>query len=110
VHITGGGLIENPPRIFDDRVSFRLNCATTPLPPVFSWIRDMGNMELSELARTFNCGIGLIIYVDANKAGEVLDALQTGPEPEAWIVGELVNRDNQPAVILDGVDHWRRRT
>ena len=110
VHITGGGLIENPPRVFDDGVSFRLECATTPLPPVFSWIRDTGNLELLELARTFNCGIGLIIYVDASKASEVLHALQTGPEPEAYIVGDLVTRYDQPAVILDGVDHWRRRT
>ena len=110
VHITGGGLIENPPRVFDNGVSFRLECATTPLPPVFSWIRDTGNIKLSELARTFNCGIGLIIFVDASKAGEVLHALQTGPEPEAYIVGDLVTRDDQPAVILDGVDHWRRRT
>ena len=67
-------------------------------------------MELSELARTFNCGIGLIIYVNASKANEVLHALQTGPEPEAYIVGDLVTRYDQPAVILDGVDNWRRQT
>lgn len=110
VHITGGGLIENPPRVFDDRVSFRIDCTTAPLPPVFSWIRDTGNMELLELARTFNCGIGLIIYVDASKASAVLDALKTGPEPEACIVGNLVERDNQPAVIFDGIEHWHRQT
>ena len=55
-------------------------------------------------------GIGLIIYVNADKADEVLHALQTGPEAEAYIVGDLVRRYDQPAVILDGVDHWRRRT
>ena len=110
VHVTGGGLIENPPRVFGDKVSFRLDCTATPLPPVFSWIRDTGNMELLELARTFNCGIGLIIYVDPSKAGEVLHALQTGPEPGAYIVGDLVARDDQPAVILDRADHWRQRT
>ena len=109
VNITGGGLIENPPRVFDSRVSFRLDCATMPLPPVFSWIRDTGNVELLELARTFNCGIGLIIYVDASKAGEVLDALQRGPEPGAYIVGDLVTRNDQPAVILDRADRWRPR-
>ncbi len=110
VHITGGGLIKNPPRVLDNGVAFRLECATTPLPPVFSWILEIGNMELSELARTFNCGIGLIIYVDASKASEVLHALRTGPEPEAYIAGDLVSRDDQPAVILNGVDHWRRQT
>ena len=67
-------------------------------------------MELSELARTFNCGISLIIYVDERKANEVLDALQTGPEPEAYIVGDLITRVDQPAVVLDRVDHWLRRT
>ena len=110
VHVTGGGLIENPPRVFSDKISLRLDCTATPLPPVFSWIRDTGNMELPELARTFNCGIGLIIFVDASKADEVLGALQTGPEPEAYIVGELVKRGDQPAVILEGVDNWRRQT
>ncbi len=110
VHITGGGLIENPPRVYDDGISFRLDCATTPLPPVFEWIRDTGNVELPELARTFNCGIGLIIYVDPSKASEVLHALQTGPEPDAYIVGNLVTRDDKPAVILDGIDHWLRQT
>ena len=67
VHVTGGGLIENPPRVFDNSISFQLDCASHPLPPVFRWLRDNGNMELSELARTFNCGIGFIIYVDATK-------------------------------------------
>ena len=78
MHVTGGGLIENPPRVFSDKISLRLDCTATPLPPVFSWIRDTGDMELSELARTFNCGIGLIIYVDASKADEVLEALKPG--------------------------------
>jgi phosphoribosylformylglycinamidine cyclo-ligase len=64
-------------------------------------------MELFELARTFNCGIGLIIYVDAGKADAVLDALRAGPEPEALIIGSLVTRDGGDAVILENSEHWR---
>ena len=89
-HITGGGLIENPPRVFGDKVSFRLDCTATPLPPVFSWIRDIGNMELSELARTFNCGIGLIIYVDASKADEVLRRSKPGQSQRLTLLVSLL--------------------
>jgi|MDSV01.3.fsa_nt_gb phosphoribosylformylglycinamidine cyclo-ligase len=109
VHVTGGGLIENPPRVYDKGLSFRLDCSAVALPPIFCWLRDTGNIELSELARTFNCGIGLIIYVDASKADEVLKALKSGPEPEACIIGNLTERDDQPAVILDQLNHWHRQ-
>jgi len=107
VHVTGGGLIENPPRVYDASLAFKFDCAAAPLPPVFGWLRDEGRMELFELARTFNCGIGLIIYVDAGKADAVLDALRAGPEPEALIIGSLVTRDGGDAVILENSEHWR---
>ena len=63
-------------------------------------------MELFELLRTFNCGIGLIIYVAADKADAVLQALKNGPEPEALIIGKLVSRDEGDAVILENSGHW----
>ena len=63
-------------------------------------------MELFELARTFNCGIGLIIYVEADKADAVLVALRNGPEPDALIIGRLVSRGGGDAVILENSDFW----
>ena len=80
--------------------------AAAPLPPVFGWLRDQGQMELFELARTFNCGIGLIIYVEADKADAVLQALKNGPEPDALTIGKLVSRDGSDAVILENSDRW----
>jgi phosphoribosylformylglycinamidine cyclo-ligase len=106
VHVTGGGLIENPPRVYDDTLAFKLDCASAPLPPVFGWLRDQGRMELFELLRTFNCGIGLIIYVEADKADAVLQALKNGPEPYALMIGKLVSRGGGDAVILENSDHW----
>ena len=106
VHVTGGGLIENPPRVYDNELSFQLDCAAFSLPPVFCWLRDAGNMKLSELARTFDCGIGLIIFVNSSKVGAVLRALKAGPEPEACIIGGIVERNSQPAVILNQSNHW----
>ena len=58
------------------------------------------------MARTFNCGIGLIIYVEAHKADAVLQALKNGSEPEALIIGKLVSRNGGDAVILENSDHW----
>jgi phosphoribosylaminoimidazole (AIR) synthetase len=76
------------------------------LPAIFGWLRDQGAMEITELARTFNCGIGLLIFVDANKADAVLTALKSGPEPDAWIAGKLAPRDNDKAVLLYHADCW----
>ena len=66
-------------------------------------------MEIQELARTFNCGIGLLIFVDSKKSDDVLIALQNGPEPDAWIAGKLTNRDTDSAVVLDQSDSWLGR-
>ena len=106
VHVTGGGLIENPPRVFDDELALSIDCAARPLPPIFGWLRDQGAMEIQELARTFNCGIGLLIFVDSNKSEDVLSTLQNGPEPNAWIAGKLTNRHTDSAVMLDQNDSW----
>ena len=109
VHVTGGGLIENPPRVYGDHLALHIDCAARPLPPIFGWLRDQGAMEIHELARTFNCGIGLLIFVDSNKSDDVLSALQNGPEPDAWVVGKLINRDTDNCVVLDQSDSWLGR-
>ena len=106
VHVTGGGLIENPPRVYNSSLAFQIDCAATPLPPVFCWLRDEGNIELFELARTFNCGIGLIIYVKPEKVDQVLWALKSGPDPNALIIGKLIERDGGSAVTLENSDNW----
>ena len=106
VHITGGGLIDNPPRVYSDNLALHVDCAACPLPPIFGWLRDQGAIDIRELARTFNCGIGLMIFVDSNKSDDVLSALQHGPEPDAWIAGKLTNRNADSAVVLDQSDSW----
>ena len=106
VHVTGGGLIENPPRVYDADLTLHIDCAAQPLPTVFRWLQAEGAMELHELARTFNCGIGLLIFVAADNAENVLAALHNGPEPDAWIAGHLATRTTPNAVILDHNDSW----
>ena len=106
VHVTGGGLIENPPRVYNDDLSLVLDLASNPLPPLFSWLQTAGNIETYELARTFNCGIGMLFFTAPDSADALLAALTEGPEPDAWVAGKLIERDTQPAVILHNDESW----
>ena len=106
VHVTGGGLIENPPRVYNDDLSLLLDLASNPLPPLFFWLQTAGNIETHELARTFNCGIGMLFFTAPDSADALLAALTEGPEPDAWVAGKLIERDTQPAVILHNNESW----
>ena len=87
-HITGGGLIENPPRAIAEGLEPRMDWQAWPLPPVFAWLQSVGNVADHELRRTFNCGIGFMLIVAPNDAQAVLAALLNAGE-NAFICGEL---------------------
>ena len=105
-HVTGGGLVENPPRVYRDDLALALDCASWELPPIFQWLAQQGGVPADELARTFNCGIGMLLFVAADKADSCLAALRDGPEPDAWIAGRLGPRGDGPAVSFAGQDSW----
>jgi phosphoribosylaminoimidazole synthetase len=87
-HITGGGLIENPPRAIAEGLEPRMDWQAWPLPPVFAWLQSVGNVADHELRRTFNCGIGFMLIVAPSDAQAVLTALLNAGE-NAFICGEL---------------------
>lgn len=87
-HITGGGLIENPPRAIADGLSARFDWESWPLPPVFDWLQRAGGIADHELRRTFNCGVGMVLIVGPEHAAPVLAALLNAGE-QAWVCGEL---------------------
>ena len=87
-HITGGGLIENPPRAIADGLEPRFDWEAWPLPPVFEWLQQMGGISDHELRRTFNCGVGFVLIVKPRHAGAVLSALLDAGET-AFICGQL---------------------
>ena len=101
-HITGGGLIENPPRVYDDSLAAKINMNARPLPPLFQWLQQAGNLSDFELARTFNCGVGMLIFVSADKADAALEAITLTGE-DGYLIGEMVKRDDK-AVIFEGLD------
>jgi phosphoribosylaminoimidazole synthetase len=87
-HITGGGLIENPPRAIVAGLSASFDWTLWRLPPVFAWLQETGALADLELRRTFNCGIGFILIVGAEHAGDVLDRLKATGET-AFVCGRL---------------------
>jgi len=71
-HITGGGLLENIPRVLPDTLQAELDVASWSLPPVFRWLADTAGIAAPEMARTFNCGIGMIAVVAAADADRLI--------------------------------------
>jgi len=101
-HITGGGLIDNIPRILSDRLSARIERSAWPLPPLFQWLQERGQVTDEELFRVFNCGIGMVVVVRAADAARALRALKASGET-AWRIGTIERRRrNAPGVELAG--------
>ena len=88
-HITGGGLIENPPRAIAEGLEAQFDWNAWPLPPVFEWLAQVGGISEHEMRRTFNCGVGFIVIVAQADAEPVLAALLNAGE-DAFICGQLV--------------------
>ncbi len=74
-HITGGGITENPPRILPEGLACEIDLGAWELPPVFRWLATTANMSESELLKTFNCGIGMMLAVAPDQAQAVADVL-----------------------------------
>ena len=87
-HITGGGLIENPPRAIAPGLTPRFDWSAWTLPPVFEWLQQTGGVATEEMRRAFNCGVGMMLIVAPEDAAEVLEALLAADE-DAFICGEL---------------------
>jgi phosphoribosylformylglycinamidine cyclo-ligase len=87
-HITGGGLIENLPRVLPDGIAAAVELSSWTVPAVFGWLQRAGRLEIHELLRTFNTGIGLVIVAAKDKVDAVLANLRAHGET-ASIIGEI---------------------
>uniref|UniRef100_A0A3B4ZLN9 ATP-grasp domain-containing protein n=1 Tax=Stegastes partitus TaxID=144197 RepID=A0A3B4ZLN9_9TELE len=98
-HITGGGLLENIPRVLPQELAVDLDASRWSVPPVFSWLYSEGGLSEEEMARTFNCGLGAVLVVAPVDAQRVLRQLQA--HEEAWIVGSLAHKQPgaEPVVV-----------
>lgn len=90
-HITGGGLLENVPRVLPENTVAALDGAAWQAPKIFDWLKAEGNVKTQEMYRTFNCGIGMVVVVDANDAAAALEHLKAAGET-AWLIGNIEAR------------------
>ena len=103
-HITGGGLVENPPRVVPDGLRVRLDATTWTMPPVMRWLAEAGGLNHSTLARTFNGGLGMLLFVAEAEATALIEVLE-GQGETARLVGVVEAGDAGPAtVIIDGLE------
>lgn len=87
-HITGGGLVENPPRCIAEGLVPKFDWDAWAMPPVFQWLAQTGGVAEHEMRRTFNCGVGLMLVVDPHDLPDVLEGLARAEE-DAFVMGEL---------------------
>jgi len=96
-HITGGGFSDNLPRVLPDHLDARIDTESYPVPPLFRYLTEVGNVSREERYRVFNMGIGMILVVDPIHVDEVLAHVRE-KEGEAWLMGEIT--EGNKSVVL----------
>ncbi|MGA9823633.1 MAG: phosphoribosylformylglycinamidine cyclo-ligase [Methylocystis sp.] len=100
-HITGGGFPDNLPRVLPKGLGVTLDLTAIPLPDVFRWLAQAGGLAQSEMLRTFNCGIGMVVVASRQGAGEAEAALRAAGESPVKI-GEIVGAAEGERVLMSG--------
>ena len=99
-HITGGGLLENLPRVMPANTTAKIDGASWARPQVFDWLQEQGNIEASEMYRTFNCGVGMVVVVSAQDEQKATDILQQQGETVFKLGTIDASDDEQPTVVI----------
>ncbi len=95
-HITGGGLVENVPRVLPTGTRAEIDATAWPLPPVFGWMKELAKIDAHELSRTFNCGIGMVAVVAPTDAEDAMRILIEGGET-VYPIGYILARQGDEA-------------
>jgi phosphoribosylformylglycinamidine cyclo-ligase len=97
-HITGGGIVENLPRVMPDYTQAIINQGSWQIPAIFQWLRHAGNIADTDMWQTFNCGVGMILCIDKQDVIACLKKLeQLGENP--WVIGEVQKSDHKQPYV-----------
>jgi phosphoribosylformylglycinamidine cyclo-ligase len=99
-HITGGGLLENIPRVLNENLTAVLDKNAWTLPPVFAWLQQHGRVEDKEMHRVFNCGIGMVVIVAKGDASDAMKHLHAAGETVMQIGTVQKRAGNQPQTVV----------
>ncbi|MEM7650863.1 MAG: phosphoribosylformylglycinamidine cyclo-ligase [Pseudomonadota bacterium] len=103
-HITGGGLIENVPRILPEGLTAQIDCAAWELPPVFKWLMEAGNLTANDMGTTLNAGIGMVVMVEQSQADAVRESFENSGE-NVFELGRIVQSD-EPIILDNAESAW----
>lgn len=98
-HITGGGLLENIPRVLPQHLGVELKASHWPMPPVFQWLQQHGPIAAEEMHRTFNCGIGMVVIAEATNKDALMQLLELEGET-VFHLGEVKARGEGEQVVI----------
>lgn len=99
-HITGGGLLENIPRVLPNHTQANIERSSWQLPAVFEWLQESGNIKDEEMFRTFNCGVGMVLSIKPEDADTAIQQLEASGET-AWVIGSISTSDDaNPSVVI----------
>ena len=97
-HITGGGLLENIPRVLPDNLAAKLDSNSWNLPEIFQFLQANGNIDMMEMYRVFNCGVGMVLVVPAEQSSAVIQHMNEQGE-KAWLIGEITANEGNQVII-----------
>ena len=97
-HITGGGLLENIPRVLPDHLSAKLNSNSWSQPEIFKWLQKEGNIDTHEMYRVLNCGVGMVVIISKESSSQAIEHLSACGE-NAWLIGEVVHSKGERVII-----------
>ena len=97
-HITGGGLLENIPRVLPKHLAANLDQNSWELPQIFKWLQAEGNIDTMEMYRVLNCGVGMVVIVPKALSVEAIEILKSCGE-NAWLIGEVIDSEGEQVLI-----------
>jgi len=97
-HITGGGLLENIPRVLPEHLGAKLDKNSWQMPEIFQWLQSQGNIESSEMYRVLNCGVGMVVVLPQKESETAIKTLNELGE-SAWLIGTVVESSGEQVII-----------
>lgn len=97
-HITGGGLLENLPRVMPEYTTANIDTNSWEMPPIFTWLQQQGNIDSTEMYRTFNCGIGMVLCVAKEHQQQAVDMLEAEGETVS-VIGAITRGEQQEPTV-----------
>jgi len=97
-HITGGGLLENLPRVLPNHLAAKIDSTSWELPEIFQWLQAEGNIDITEMYRVLNCGVGMVVVVPETKSQPTINHLNLSGE-KAWLIGKVIESNGKQVLI-----------